>query len=173
MLNSLSTLLNPKSIAVIGASPTRNRSTRLLQNLCKANYKGEIFAINPRYTDVLGHKCFPSIDSLPSPVDCVVTLVGADAAIEALEKSFAKGTRAAVVPSAGFGEGGHGEERTARLKRLASFGMHVCGPNCFGLLNVKSGATLYTGVISFPLRRGLWQSCRKAEGFARARSLHL
>jgi acyl-CoA synthetase (NDP forming) len=154
LLNSLSTLLNPKSIAVIGASPTRNRSTRLLQNLCKANYKGEIFAINPRYTDVLGHKCFPSIDSLPSPVDCVVTLVGADAAIEALEQAFAKGTRTAVVPSAGFGEGGHGEERTARLQRLASFGMHVCGPNCFGLLNVNSGATLYTGVISFPLRPG-------------------
>ena len=94
----MSLLLDPKSIAVIGASPTRNRSKSLLQNLGKANYKGEVFAINPRYTDVLGYKCFPSLESLPSPVDCVVALVGADAAIDALEKAFAIGTRAAVVP---------------------------------------------------------------------------
>ena len=83
-----------------------------------------------------------------------MVLVGADAAIEALEQAFAKGTRAAVVPSAGFGEGGYGVERAARLHGLAAGGMHVCGPNCFGLLNVRSGATMYSGAISFPMRSG-------------------
>ena len=150
----LSSLLDPKSIAVVGASPTRNRSKSLLQNLRKADFKGQVFGVNPRYTDVLGYRCFPTIESLPSVVDCVVVLVGADAAIEALEQAFAKGTRAAVVPSAGFGEGGHGEDRIARLHRLGVGGMHLCGPNCFGLLNTKSGATMYSGAISFPLRPG-------------------
>jgi acetate---CoA ligase (ADP-forming) len=154
LINSMSVLLNPKSIAVVGASPTRNRAKSLLQNLGNADYKGEVFAINPQYTDVLGYRCFPAIESLPSHVDCVVTLVGADAAIDSLERAFAMGTRAAVVPSAGFGEGGHGAHRGERLRRLSAGGMAVCGPNCFGVLNVKSGVTLYSGTVSFPLRPG-------------------
>ncbi len=154
MPNSLPVLLNPKSIAVVGASPTRDRARILLQNLRTAGYAGEVFAINPRYNDVLGYKCYPSIADLPQPADCVVVLVGAEAACTALEQAFAAGTRAGVVPSAGFGEGGHGADRAARLQRLAAGGMSICGPNCFGLLSVKSGAALYSGGVSFPLRPG-------------------
>ena len=154
MSNTLPVLLNPKSIAVVGASPTRDRARILLQNLRMAGYAGEVFAINPRYEDVLGYKCYASIADLPKPADCVVVLVGAEAACAALEQAFAAGTRAGVVPSAGFGEGGHGADRAARLQRLGAGGMSVCGPNCFGLLSVKSGAALYSGGVSFPLRSG-------------------
>lgn len=154
MANALSVLLNPRSIAVVGASPTRDRARILLQNLRTAGYAGEVYAINPRYEDVLGYKCYASIADLPKAADCLVALVGAEAACTALEQAFASGTRAGVVPSAGFGEGGHGADRAARLQRLAAGGMSVCGPNCFGLLSVNSGAAMYSGGVSFPLRPG-------------------
>ena len=154
MADALSVLLDPGSIAVVGASPTRDRSRLLLKNLQSAGYKGEVFAINPRYEDVLGVRCYPSIASLPKPADCVVALVGAEAACEALEQAFASGTRAGVVPSAGFGEGGHGNDRAERLRRLAAGGMCICGPNCFGMISVRSGAAMYSGPVHFPLRSG-------------------
>ncbi|WP_198164838.1 acetate--CoA ligase family protein [Rhodoplanes sp. Z2-YC6860] len=154
MAGALSVLLNPKSIAVVGASPSRGRARLVLHNLRNAGYSGDVYAINPRYEDVLGYKCYPSIASLPGPVDCVVALVGADAACDVLEQAHALGTRSAVVPSAGFGEGGHGEERGGRLRRLAAGGMSICGPNCFGMISVRSGAAMYSGPISFPLQPG-------------------
>jgi acetyltransferase len=152
--NSLPVLLNPKSIAVVGASPNRGRAKLVLENLRNAQYAGKVFAINPRYEDVLGYKCYSSIASLPEPADCVVALVGADAACDVLEQALKRGTRAAVVPSAGFGEGGHGNDRAIRLQRLAAEGMCICGPNCFGMISVKSGAAMYSGPISLPLLRG-------------------
>ena len=154
MASALPVLLNPKSIAVVGASASRGRAKMLLENLRKAAYRGEVFAVNPRYDDVLGYKCYPSVADLPSPVECVVALVGADAACDVLEQAYALGTRAGVVPSAGFGEGGHGADRADRLRRLAAGGMCICGPNCFGLLSVKSGAAMYSGGIAFPLQCG-------------------
>jgi acetate---CoA ligase (ADP-forming) len=152
--SALPVLLNPKSIAVVGASPNRGRAKLVLENLRSAQYAGEVFAINPRYEDVLGYKCYPSIASLPEPADCVVALVGADAACDVLEQALKRGTKAAVVPSAGFGEGGHGSDRAVRLQKLAAEGMCICGPNCFGMISVKSGAAMYSGPISFPLLRG-------------------
>lgn len=154
MPNALSGLLDPKSIAIVGASPTRARARGLLRNLSSAGFAGNVFPINPRYEDVEGFKCYPSLASLPKPVECVVALVGAEAACETLEQAFALGTRAAVVPSAGFGEGGHGEQRAARLRKLAADGMRICGPNCYGLISVRSGAAMYSGPVTFPLRPG-------------------
>lgn len=154
MANALPVLLNPKSIAVVGASPNRGRAKLVLENLRSAGYAGRVFAINPRYEEVLGYKCYPSLSSLPETPDCVVALVGAEVACDVLEQAYSLGTRAGVVPSAGFGEGGYGNERAERLRRLAAGGMCICGPNCFGLIAVKCGAAMYSGPISFPFKAG-------------------
>ena len=81
--------------------------------------------------------------------------VAADAACEVLEEAHARDIAAAIVLAAGFGEGGHGEARAARLRSLADKGMCICGPNCFGLVNVKTGmAVTYSGPLARPLRPG-------------------
>jgi acyl-CoA synthetase (NDP forming) len=147
-------LLQPKAIAVIGASQRGGRGTNVIANLRNCGYGGEIFAVNPRYSDILGYRCVPSVRELPAAVECIVVAIGADAACDVLEDAFAHGIRAAIVLSAGFGEGGHGGARGDRLRALAARGMCICGPNCFGLINVKAGMAAYSGPLMRPLRAG-------------------
>ena len=153
-MDSIKSLLNPRSIAVVGASQRPGRGTGVVANLRDAGFDGEILAVNPRYDDVVGYKCYPGVAALPAGVECIVAAVGADAACDALEQAYEKGIRAAVVLAAGFGEGGHGEPRAQRLKALAAKGMCICGPNCFGFINVKAKTAAFSGPIPQPLRPG-------------------
>ena len=153
-MEAMRSLLDPKAVAVVGASQRRGRGTNVIANLRDCGFAGEIFAVNPRYQDVLGYKCFPTVSDLPASVDCLVVAVAADAACDVLEEAHARGITAAIVLAAGFGEGGHGHARAARLRSLADRGMCICGPNCFGLISVKTGFAAYSGPLSRPLRAG-------------------
>jgi acetyltransferase len=126
----------------------------VINNLRNCGYGGEIFAVNPRYSEILGYPCVPTVRDLPAAVECIVIAVGAEAACDVLEEAFAHDIRAAIVLSAGFGEGGHGGARGDRLRALAARGMCICGPNCFGLINVKAGMAAYSGPLMRPLRAG-------------------
>ena len=149
-MQSMLALLNPKAIAVIGASQQPGRGTSVVANLRDAGFKGEVFAVNPRYTDVLGFPCYPSVSELPDTVDCIVVAIPARAACDVMEQAFARGIRAAIVLAAGFDD----EPLGTRLKALAQQGMCICGPNCFGLVNVKTGAVAFNGVVPKALHRG-------------------
>ena len=149
-MQSMRALLNPKAIAVIGASQQPGRGTSVVANLRDAGFKGEIFAVNPRYTDVLGFRCYPSVSELPDTVDCIVIAIPARAACDVMEQAFARGIRAAIVLAGGFDDGPLG----TRLKALAQQGMCICGPNCFGLVNVKTGAVAFNGVVPKTLHPG-------------------
>jgi acetate---CoA ligase (ADP-forming) len=153
-MESMRSLLDPKAVAVVGASQRRGRGTNVIVNLRDCGFAGEIFAVNPRYQDVLGYRCFPTVRDLPDTVDCLVVAVAADSACDVLEEAHARGIRAAIVLAAGFGEGGHGKARAARLRSLAGKGLRICGPNCFGLVSVKPGLAAYSGPLSRPLRPG-------------------
>jgi acetate---CoA ligase (ADP-forming) len=155
-MNALSLLLDPRSIAVVGASPRGGRGRRTLAILRDTGFKGEMVAVNPRYDEVLGFKCYASVAALPAGIDCLVVAVGADAACDTLESAYAHGMRAAVVLAAGFGEGGQGEERAQRLRALGARGMSICGPNCYGLLSItdRGATTAFSGQIPKPLRGG-------------------
>ena len=121
-----------------------------------AGFQGSIFAVNPRYDEVLGYKCVPTIADLPKTVDCVVVATAADTACDVLDQAYAHGIRAAIVLSAGFGEGGHGagQERARRVRSLAERGMCICGPNCMGLINVNAGIAAFSSGLPKPLRHG-------------------
>ena len=66
---ALPQLLQPKAIAVVGASQRGGRGTNVINNLRNCGYGGEIFAVNPRYTEILGYRCVPSVRDLPPPVE--------------------------------------------------------------------------------------------------------
>ena len=80
----------------------------MVANLRDAGFKGDIFAVNPRYTDVLGYPCYPSVSELPDTVDCIVIAIPAAAACDVMEQAFARGIRAAIVLAAGFEDGPDG-----------------------------------------------------------------
>jgi acyl-CoA synthetase (NDP forming) len=159
--------MNPKSIAVVGASRRMSRGTRVLLNLKQTRFSGSAYAINPRYDDVEGFACYPSVSAVPGHVDCVVVAIPAASVPDALDDAFAAGTRAAVVLSSGFGEGGHADtERVTRLRDLAARGMNICGPNCYGVLNLRTGAAAFSGAVADPLAPGPIGLVSQSGGFS-------
>ena len=145
----MESLLNPKSIAIVGASEKRNRATSVIRNLQKCGFAGGIYPINPKYNDLGGLPCYPSVSAVPGGVDSVVVVIPADGVPAVLQDAYDAGTRAAVILSSGFGEGGLEQRpRTAPLYELSRKGMLICGPNCYGVHNLRSGAAAFSGPLT-------------------------
>src|SRR6266702_2914786 len=117
----LEALLNPRSIGIVGASQRPARGTRVVNNLISVGFEGGIFPINPKYDEVLGLPCYPSIAATPESVDSLVVAIPARQVPALLEEALEAGVRAAVVLSSGFAEAGKlGRERHEALERLAA-----------------------------------------------------
>jgi acyl-CoA synthetase (NDP forming) len=144
--DSLRTVLNPKSIAVIGASENQNKiGGRPLLYLSRHGYKGKVFPINPKRPEILGYKAYPSLAELPDAPEAAIVALAGDAAIEAVEQCAERGVRTAVVMTSGFGETDPvaGKAKEKRMRDAAhARGMRVIGPNTQGLANFGSGAIL-------------------------------
>ncbi len=146
----LSPLLNPRAIAVAGASQRHGSAGCLvLENLRYLGYRGTVYAVHPKHKEVLGFPCYPDLKSLPGPVDSVAVLLGAEKALPILETAVEMGTRAAWVFASGFAEAGpEGEARQAELTQFAEeTGLMVCGPNCIGVANLVDRVATYSAAL--------------------------
>ena len=148
--------MNPKTVAIIGASQRGSsplnrepRGNRVIRNLKSFGYPGRIITVNPKYSEVMDCPCYPDIAAIPEPVDCVVLAVPNRHVPDLLDSAANAGVRAAVVFSAGFAEtGAEGKQRQARLEALSKErGFLICGPNCYGVLNVFGKAPLFASTI--------------------------
>tara|TARA_B100001750_G_C15516044_1_gene607278 strand:- start:1508 stop:3643 length:2136 start_codon:yes stop_codon:yes gene_type:complete len=139
-LASIDKMLNPKSIAVVGATPRMQYGGRFLNAALKAQDRVNVYAVNPRYDEIQGIKSYPSVSALPEAPDVVGVVVPYNQVLDVLQESHEKGTRAAVVISAGFSERGVDDRRDLQGE-LGTFaresGLRICGPNCLGLANIK------------------------------------
>ncbi|OZI17774.1 acetate--CoA ligase family protein [Bordetella genomosp. 7] len=143
MTHRLEPLLNPASIALIGASDNAGRIGGLpLDLLTRFGYAGHVYPVNPKYQEVFGLRCWPDIESVPQSVDLAVLAIGAGEVTPMLRRCHAHGVRAAIVYAAGFAEAG--EEGTRLQRELEEFsaasGMLVAGPNCMGFANLNTQA---------------------------------
>jgi acetyltransferase len=153
----LSPLMSPRSVAIIGAShrppvtglAREPRGNRVIRNLKNFGYPGRIVAVNPKYTEVMDCPCYPDIGAIPDSVDCVVLAVPNRHVPDLLDSAAAAGVRAAVVFAAGFAEiGAEGKQRQMRLETLSrDRDFLICGPNCYGILNVFGKAPLFASAI--------------------------
>lgn len=153
-LPDLSRLLNPKSVAIIGASPTPGALGKsVLDNLERHGFAGEIYLVNPKRTEIDGRACLASIEQLPEGVDAAVLAIPGPAVLETVRALAGRKVGAAVIFSAGFAEGGDaGLAAQAELGRIAAeTGMIIEGPNCLGMTNYVDGVAL-TFVETPPLR---------------------
>lgn len=148
---ALDRLLEPTSIAVVGASPGGGRGARAHANLRRYGYPGRLYAVNPKYTEVLGGPCYPALADLPEVVDCAVVAVPADAALRVVEEAARLGIGGAIVFASGFAEAGpRGGERQRELGTIArAGGLALCGPNCVGVINVRAATAAFTPPIAF------------------------
>ena len=135
---SVSSLLNPRSIAVVGVS-RRERAIghQVMRHILDAGFAGEVYPVNPEGGTLLGTQAYPSVSDLPGPVDLAVVAVPAAAVPGVVEECAAKGVHGVLVISSGFAEvGDDGARLQQQVLRIArDNGMRVIGPNSFGVIN--------------------------------------
>ena len=142
-------LLAPKSIVICGASSDIHKpGGKVLKNLKESGFKGQIYAVNPKETEVQGIKCFSKVEELPQ-VDCAILAIAAKYCPSTVDVlAHQKGTGGFIIVSAGFSEE---NETGAELERqivehINSVGGSLIGPNCTGFLN-----TNYCGAFDTPI----------------------
>jgi acetate---CoA ligase (ADP-forming) len=136
--DKLQPLLNPRSIAILGASSDFTKvNGRTLKYLLEKGYAGKIFPVNPKYREIGKLKCYPSIAETPEPADLAIVALPARFVAAALHELGRHGVKSAVVFSSGFAEiGAAGRELENEVISAArSSGLRMCGPNCLGLIN--------------------------------------
>ena len=139
-MRSIGKMLNPRSIAVVGATPKGGYGGRLLNALLKAKDRVRIYPVNPNYDEIAGVKAYRSIADLPEAPDLMGVVVPYTHVLDVLKQGHAKGAGSAVVISAGFAE--RGTDSGLDLQRqVGAFaresGLRIAGPNCLGLANVR------------------------------------
>jgi acetyltransferase len=136
-IRNLDKMFRPRSIAVIGASDkARSVGAALMTNLLHAGFRGPIVPVNPKADAVHGIKAFADVASLPVAPDLAVIATPPDTVPSLVAELGARGTRAAVILTAGFAEGevAVGKERAAELLAAAQpHLMRIVGPNCLGI----------------------------------------
>ncbi len=136
--DAINGLIHPKSIAVIGASSDLSKiNGRPLKHLIEKGYKGRILPVNPKYSQIEGLTCYPTIASLPEAADLAIVAVPASEVLKSIDALGRRGIRATVIFSSGFGETGpQGLAMEHALSECArSHGMVLCGPHCLGFVN--------------------------------------
>lgn len=142
-MSVIHSLLNPSSVAVVGASTDPAKLTgRPIAYLQKHGYAGKIYPVNPRAKEVLGLKSYADLRDLPEAPEIGLVLVGADRVVEAVRGLREAGAKAAIVLASGFGESGEeGRKRQAALAEAAG-DMRILGPNTIGLVNLTDAIML-------------------------------
>jgi acetyltransferase len=179
-IRNLSYLFSPKSVAVIGASAREHSvGATVLSNLVEAGFKGGIFPVNLKYDTLLGHKVYRSVADLPSTPELAVICTPPETIVDIIEELGKRGTRAAIVLTAGLGsiKDKHGISiKQAMLDAAVPYLLRILGPNCVGMLVpgiglnasfahdgalpgniafVSQSGALVTGVLDWAKTRGI------------------
>jgi acyl-CoA synthetase (NDP forming)/L-amino acid N-acyltransferase YncA len=142
---SLTPLLAPRTVAVIGAGRTPGGiGHEILRNLAEGGFTGRVFPVNPNADRICDLLAYPSVAALPERVDLAVVAVPAAGVRGVVEDCCKAGVRAVVITSAGFGEAGEGGRNAQReLVTLARrHGTRLVGPNCLGVLSTAPDVRL-------------------------------
>ncbi len=147
----LDTFFRPQSVAVIGASRDPEKlGYAVLANLEKGGYRGRLYPVNPKASEILGLPAYPSVLDIPDPVDLAVVVIPYRFVPAVLEQCGQKGVPAVVVISAGFREAGReGLERERELVEIArKYDLRIIGPNCLGVIDTATplNATFAAGM---------------------------
>lgn len=152
-VTNLVRLLNPRSIAVVGASADPSKAgSQALASL--SGFLGKLMAVHPREREVQGFSCFPSIADLPEPVDLAILAIPAQHCVKAAAEAATRGIGGVFIISGGFGESGvEGAKLQDQLAEICSAtGLRLLGPNTSGFINPRAGcvASFVPGVDRLP-----------------------
>ncbi len=137
--------LNPKSVAIIGASADpKKTSSRAQRFLVSHGYKGKIFPVNPNREEIFGLKCYPNLKSINEQVDHIFVAVDGNKIIESIKDAISIKVRCVTILSGGFSESGsEGNNLEKYIFKIAKKGgLRILGPNSIGLINISDNVIL-------------------------------
>ena len=149
-------LFAPRSIAVIGASTRGGIAKTVRDNLVVMGSETRCHFVNPRYDELFGQPCYPSLDALPERPDTVLVALNPLRAAAVVEEAAAAGVPSVIVPGGGVVEGGEAAASMQREVREIAIrhGTALLGPNCMGMLDLTTNSATYIGDINPWLPRG-------------------
>ncbi len=159
-------LFHPKRIAIVGATPRMGFAYGIHRLIQVGGYEGDLFGVNPRYEEVLGSPCFPTLDAIPGGVDKAIVVVPSAHVLDVLAQAERAGVKAVNIITSGFGEQAD-DDAHLRQQQLHDFtqrtGIRIVGPNCLGLISTpanliaKSGpySVVHPGPIGLVFQSGL------------------
>jgi acetate---CoA ligase (ADP-forming) len=138
---ALRAMLEARSVALVGASQRQGTpGNRMVRQLRVGGFSGTVAAVNPKYDEVEGLACYPTLEEVPFVPELVVLGVGNRLLEEQMEAAAERGARGVVVFASGLEDPPREPPLTERLRRIArEAGMVVCGGNCMGFVDVERG----------------------------------
>jgi len=149
--HELDEFFNPRSIAVVGASPDPTKAGyHFFRGLVELKFDGDIYPINLNGSDVLGFKGYRNLRDVPAPIDYVIIAIPAYEVPKIIEDCVAKGVKVVHIFTSGFSETGRADriKLESQIIEIARKGnVHIIGPNCMGIYHPKIGLSNF-GVFS-------------------------
>ena len=134
IVTGMKRIFSPAGIAIIGASGDPSKlGCSTVKNIIDGGYKGKIYPINPKADEILGLKCYRSVQEIPGKVDVAVIVIPAKNVADAVTALGEKGVAGAIVISSGFAEIGNNELQRELVERAMKSRVRILGPNIFGL----------------------------------------
>jgi len=146
-------LLNARSVAVVGASATKDAAghdklgTVALNHLLKHGFSGAVYPVNPKETEIAGLECYPSLAEIPNAVDLCVVAVPGPAAAGVIRDCGAKGITRAVVLASGFAEAGNAALQEELVAAARQAGVRFLGPNTNGFISIAGDLVPCTSMV--------------------------
>lgn len=134
MPGSIDNAFHARSAAVVGASPQPDKVGHIvLANIVNGGYEGRVYPINPKASDILGLRVYPSLSSLPEAAELTVVAVPAGLVSGVLREAASVGSRGAVIITGGFREAGRSDLEAELATIVRDTGIRIVGPNCQGI----------------------------------------
>jgi len=132
---------NPEGVIIVGATSNQVKGGNAIVKNLQMGYKGRIYPVNPRYAEIEGLTCYPSITAVPGKADLAIVFVPASQVPGTVAECAAKGIPGVMIEAGGFAETGPAGEKlqTELLAIAARTGIRIWGPNCMGLVDVAGG----------------------------------
>jgi acyl-CoA synthetase (NDP forming) len=143
-------LLEPRSVALVGASPDLSKNNSRPQRFLKRfGFGGRVLPINPSRTEVLGERAYPDLRAAPGPIDHAFIMVPAKAVPDVIDQCCELRVPVATLFTAGFAELGVEGARRQRemVEKARAAGMRLLGPNCMGIINVHARIALSVNAV--------------------------
>jgi acyl-CoA synthetase (NDP forming) len=153
----LKNLFQPRSIAIVGASRDETKSGGMfVSSLLKDGYKGTIYPINRKESEIMSLKSYPSVLDIPGEIDLAVMAIPAQGVPQIMAECAQKGVRFAVVHSVGFSElGAEGKELEQQMLEAARQGdVRIVGPNCMGIVSPRANVNTIVPYARLPMEPG-------------------